>query len=223
MRNIKNDINEHNNLDIDQHDLDSLVWNSNSTLRTAQPEQAHVLQYRAKSVTVKPWIDDEVIALRNIRRKLERRWQSAKLPLSLIRYKTQTNYINVITYQKHCLFFLTNQFYKEKVFKKAFYSLIKRLANKPFAVYYPEALNDDELAMCFLSFKNQKLINSTILFKHVHLDWPQNFPSRQCNSRFNEFLFWWNSEIFIGVPCYLANWSLIQRMFSNIVWTRFYL
>ncbi len=153
---FKKEISLLNNVDYTKHDTDSLLNVYNVTMRNALDIVAPLRQKRIKVQTLKPWIDEEVIRERTLRRSLERKMLKDKNIESTARYKLQKNRVNFITDQKKIAFFNTS-IENCNGDQKLIYQLIKKLSNKPATPVYPEAPNDGVLSNQFSEFFKSKI------------------------------------------------------------------
>ena len=169
-----------------EKDIDSLVNGYNVILRSALDKHAPSVSRRIKTLTVKPWFDDEVYSERNTRKKLERAWLKDKSDNKLQMYKSQKNFVNRITDKKKISFFNESITDKEGD-QKALYKLVKTLTNKPTTATYPEALSDEDLANQFAMFFKSKIENiNASLQSNPTIELPQ-IPSQMCTSQFDAF------------------------------------
>ena len=157
----------------------------NYVLQNALDKDAHALQKRAKTATVKPWADDEVLIQRNMRRKLERRWKKTQSSENPLRFKAQRNYVNEITDKKKIFF--NEAILNKDGDQKALYSLVKGLTNKPTDIEYPEASGDAELSNTFSDFLKSKIEKINYQFSPDTPSETAEFPSRSYTTVFYAF------------------------------------
>ena len=156
-----------------KQNLDMLVCEYNTVLRSALDKHAPATKKRIKNAIPKPWYDDEVHKEKNIRRKLERAWRRTRSSEHLNRYKTQKNRVNQIIEEKK-ITFCNDSISAKSGDQKALYKLVRKLTNKPTDIAYPESLNNEELAEKFSRVFDDKIkkINDSLECNQGNADLP---------------------------------------------------
>ena len=75
-------------------DLDSLVDSNHSVLKSSLDAYAPEKTCRVVHRPCAPWYSDDISVQKNIRRKLERKWRSSKLPVNRECYVFQNGVVN---------------------------------------------------------------------------------------------------------------------------------
>ena len=183
---LKSELESLNSLDYKAHDLDSLLSVYTSTMQSALDKFAPMRTKRTKALTLKPWIDEEVIYERKLRRKCERHMLKTRNSDTVTKYREQRNRVNNLIEQKKIAFF-HKSIADCSGDQKAIYQLIKKLANKPTTPIYPESFDDKTLADQFSQFFKTKIEKINALFSDNDVSQPTTVPGRTGNSRYDVF------------------------------------
>ena len=155
-------------------------------MQSALDKVAPICGKRIKTQTPRPWVDEEVISERKLRRKLERKMLKDRDPVSKNNYRIQRKRVNEIIEQKKIAFFHSS--IKDCAGdQKALYQLMKKLANKPIAPVFPESPSDDVLANQFSDFFKSKIEKINAQFTDHDGNEHSQIPTRLDGSEFTAF------------------------------------